>query len=128
MGVRSASRYSARNSAGQPTSGSRTAARPRAIRRCCSQSMPCQMGIRMTKFMKMAFIGTNPSGRLSRPAYIIRNCSSPMPAEIRQIRQKYARRSWVWAKPSTVQKRNSGADSRPSWVNSSGTQPVKEKK
>ena len=116
------------NSAGQPISGISTAARPRAMRRCRSQSMPCQMGMRMTKFIKMAFIGTKPSGRLAKPAYIIKNCKRPMPAEMRQMRQKYLRRSWVWAKPSTVQNRNSGADSRPSWVNQSGTRPVNSKK
>ena len=78
--------------------------------------------------MQIAFTGKNPSGRTPALAYIIRNSSRPIPAEMAQMRQKYRRRSWVWAKPSTVQNRNSGADSRPSMENHSGIRPVKPKK
>ena len=58
----------------------------------------------------------------------MQNCTSPMPAATAQMRPKYRRRSRVWAKPSTVQNKNSGAESRPSWVNHSGTAPVNAKK
>ena len=44
------------------------------------------------------------------------------------MRRKYRLRSCVWPNPSTVQNKNSGADSRANMLNHSGTRPVNSKK